>query len=286
MGVNRHDRRSLSFGEWKDVLVCTLNGIGNSHATLYAAGVAFYMLFSLFPALGAATWLLGLMIDPEIIRGMTVYLHDILPDQALVLVQQQLISLTEEPGTGISIVGITNAAIALFTARTAAASMIEALNTIYAVEETRSILKLNAVAIMFTAVAIVAMIAAIGFVLVVPTVLALLHPDDAVGRLLRLLRWPVLGGLTILALAVIYHYGPNRQNVQHRWFTWGSVIATVIWLAASVGFSWYVEEFNSYNRVYGSLGAVVILLFWFWLTAFMGLAGAQFDKQLEAFRRR
>jgi membrane protein len=269
------------FHDWKKLFSRTLHGISNNHVDLYAAGIAFYMLLSLFPALGALTWLLGLLIDPSAIKHIPGYLHDVVPAEAIDLIQNQLTALTAKTGAGLSIVGIANAAIALFTARNAEASMIEALNTIYKVEDTRTFVKLNAIAIMFTAVAICAMVLAIFLILIAPAVLALMSPDNAAGRLLRLLRWPMLALFAALALSCVYYYGPNRPKLRWRWFTWGSVTATAIWLAASFGFSWYVAEFNSYNRVYGSLGAVVILLFWFWLTAFAGLAGAQLDKEIS-----
>jgi membrane protein len=268
------------FRTWKDVFVSTLYGISDNHVSLYAAGIAFYMLFSLFPALGAATWFLSLWVDPIVIKQIPEQLHHVAPDEVINLIQNQLTALTSNAGTSLSIVAITNAAIALFTARNAAASMMEALNTIYGTEDARSIVKFNAVAVMFTAVAICAMAAAIFLILATPAVLALMSPDNTAGHWLRLLRWPVLAVLAALTLSGAYHYGPNRPKVRWRCFTWGSVTATAIWLAASFGFSWYVSEFNSYNRVYGSLGVVAILLFWFWLTAFAGLAGAQLDKEI------
>lgn len=267
-------------GLWS-ILVGTLYKIGDNHIGIYAGGIAFYMLFSLFPALAAGTWLLGLWIDPAVARQVPDYLHNIAPDAAIALIQDQLIALTSQGGTSRSVVAATNAAIALFTARNAAASMIEALNTIYGVNDTRSIVKFNMIAIMFTAVAICAMALAIFLILITPTVLALMSPDNAAGQVLRVLRWPALALFATLALASAYQLGPDRPKHKWRWFTCGSVTATAIWLAASFGFSWYVAEFNSYNRVYGSLGAVAILLFWFWLTAFTGLAGAQLDKQIS-----
>jgi membrane protein len=268
------------FRNWKGVFVSTLCGISDNHVSLYAAGIAFYMLFSLFPALGAATWFLSLLVDPVVIKQIPEQLRHVIPDEAIDLIQNQLTALTSNAGTSLSIVAITNAAIALFTARNAAASMMEALNTIHGAENTRSIVKFNAVAVMFTAVAICAMAAAIFLILATPAVLALMSPNNTAGHLLRLLRWPALALLATLALSSAYHYGPSWRNARWRCFTWGSVTATAIWLAASFGFSWYVSEFNSYNRVYGSLGAVAILLFWFWLTAFAGLAGAQLDKEI------
>jgi len=100
-------------------------------------------------------------------------------------------------------------------------------------------------------------------------------------NLVRYLRWSGLAALAILALALTYRFGLNRKKVHWRWITWGSVTAAVMWLIASFGFSWYVSAFESYDKIYGSLGAVVILLFWFWLTAFSALLGAEIDRAIE-----
>jgi membrane protein len=122
---------------------------------------------------------------------------------------------------------------------------------------------------------------AIALILVVPIVPKFAGLSGIAETAIRYLRWPLLAGLMVLALAVVYRYGPNRDYARWRWVTWGSIFATLLWLAVSFGFSWYVANFNSYNRVYGSLGAVIILLFWFWLTAFSALLGAELDKQIE-----
>jgi membrane protein len=240
------------------------------------------MLFAIFPALGAAVWLLRLLSNPAAIQQEAEYLHNVLPGEALGLIQQQLAALTAKPGVGLSIGGVLNLVIALFTARTAAGSMIEALNAIYRTEETRGVIKLNAIALLFTAVAVTGMVLAVALVLILPGSFDLTR-SSSIGRFIGYLRWPLLAGLAALALAVTYRYGPNLENPSWRLFTWGAAAATTLWLAASIGFSRYVAEFNSYDRVYGSLGAVVILLFWFWLTAFSALFGAQLDKQIEEF---
>jgi uncharacterized BrkB/YihY/UPF0761 family membrane protein len=118
----------------------------------------------------------------------------------------------------------------------------------------------------------------------VPILLKFIGLNSFASEILRYVRWPALAAVMILALAAVYRYGPHRERAHWKWLTWGSAIATVIWLAASFGFSWYVSAFNSYDKVYGSIGAVVVLLFWFWITAFSGILGAELDNVIE--RRR
>jgi membrane protein len=152
---------------------------------------------------------------------------------------------------------------------------------IYKVEETRGFINTNAIAILFTVMAIVVFLLAIAVLVVLPALFSFIGFPPLVENLVRYLRWPLLAALAVIALAVTYGFGPNRKKDRWRWVTWGSITATVIWLIASFGFSWYVSAFGTYDRVYGSLGAVVILLFWFWLTAFSALLGAELDRLIE-----
>lgn len=284
--VRREERPSMAepspapLREWKNILLATFYATGENHLSLLAAGVAFYMLFALVPALGAAAWLLGLWYDPAALRNEAGYLRGVLPQEALDLIQQQL-AVAISRLAGLSVAGVTNLAIALFTARTAAASMIEALNTICKVEETRGIIRINAIAILFTLLAIATMLLAIAAIVVAPGIFSLAGLHYSTEFTIRYLRWPVLAAMAALALATAYRYGPDRKDGRWSWMSWGSIAAISLWLAGSISFSWYVAEFNSYNRVYGSLGAVMVVLFWFWLTAFAGLLGAQLDKQIE-----
>lgn len=255
--------------------------IGADGLGLLAAGVAFYALFAIFPGLGAATWLFSLLADPRAIQQQLNSVRDVLPAEAFDLIQKQLVALTSKQSAGFSMAGLVSLLIALYSARLAASSMMQALNAVYKLEETRGFLKANAIAILFTVVALVVFVLAIALLVVMPALFQFIGFPAIVENLVRYLRWPALAALVVLALALTYRFGANRKNVHWRWITWGSVTATAIWLVASFGFSWYVSKFGSYDRIYGSLGAVVILLFWFWLTAFSALLGAEVDKAIE-----
>ena len=250
--------------------------------SLLAAGVAFYVLFAVFPALGAATWIFGLLADPSSIRQQLDSVRDVVPAEAYKLIEGQLIALTSKANAGLSLTGIISLLVALYSARLAASSMIQALNAVYKVEETRGFIKVEAIAVLFTILAIIVFVLAIALLVIMPALFSFLHFPPAVENSVHYLRWPGLAALVVLAFAMSYRYGPNRVGDQWRWITWGSIAATTIWLIASFGFSWYVSAFGgTYDRIYGSLGAVVILLFWFWLTAFSALLGAQLDKAIE-----
>ncbi len=284
LGRARYEKSSpfsFTWAQWKSLLSQVYTAIGADKLGLLAAGVAFYALFAIFPGLGAATWLFGLLADPSAIQQQMNSVRDVLPAEAFDLIQKQLVALTSHQNAGFSIAGVVSLLVALYSARLAASSMMQALNAVYNVRETRGFVEANAIAILFTAVAIVVFLLAIALLVVLPTLFQFVGFPALVETLVRYLRWPALAALAVLALALTYRFGPNRQNVHWRWITWGSITATVIWLIASFGFSWYVSAFGSYDRVYGSLGAVVILLFWFWLTAFSALLGAELDKAIE-----
>ena len=279
MAVTTEPRPSYSLQ--KDVLMAVYRATGEDRLSLLAAGVAFYVLFAIFPALGAATWIYGLLANPSPIRQQLDTVREVVPAEAYGLIEGQLVALAAKTSTGITLTGIFSLLVFLYSARLAAYSMIEALNVVYKVKETRGFIEAEATALLFTILAIIVFVLAIGLLVVMPALFHFLHFPPSIENSIHYLRWPGLAALVVAAFALFYRYGPNRVKEQWRWITWGAIAATAIWLIASFGFSWYVSSFGTYDRIYGSLGAVVILLFWFWLTAFSALLGAELDKAIE-----
>jgi membrane protein len=273
----------LDFRELKTIIMDTFSNVGKNNASLLAAGVAFYAMFALFPALASATWVAGLLVDPATIHNQLTNLRDVLPQEAWQIIEKQLTALASK-SSNFSLTGVVSLLIAIYSARAAASSMMGALNVVYATEDSRGFIKTNALAILFTVLAILVLLLAIGVLVVVPILFNYVGLDSFASEIVRYVRWPALAVVMILALAAVYRYGPDREHAHWKWLTWGSATATIIWLVASFGFSWYVSAFNSYDKVYGSIGAVVVLLFWFWITAFSGILGAELDNVIE--RRR
>ena len=275
--------RSFSLHELKAIVMDTFANVGKHDTSLLASGVAFYAMFALFPALAAATWIFGLVANPATIHDQLNSLRGVLPQEAWQIIDTQLNTLTSK-STSFSLAGIIGLLIAIYSARAAASSMMGALNVVYSTEDERGFIKTNAIAILFTVLAIVILLLAVGVLVVLPILFNFVGINSFAAEIIRYVRWPALAVVMILALAVVYRYGPHRERARWKWLTWGSATATVIWLIASFGFSWYVAAFNSYDKTYGSIGAVVVLLFWFWITAFSGLLGAELDNVIE--RRR
>jgi membrane protein len=231
-------------------------------------------------------WIFGLLADPATIHAgindLLNVLH-VLPAEAWQLVEVELIALTSR-NTSISLAGVFNLLVALYLARRATEAMMQTLNKVYGVRETRGFLLRNAVAIIFTLAAIAVSLIVLCALVVLPTVFKFLGLGSLLAQVTLYLRWPALAVLMALALAVTYRFAPDRKNARLTFLSWGSGMATIVWLIASFGFSWYVSAFNSYNRVYGSLGAVMVLLFWFWISSFAALLGGELDNAIE--RRR
>jgi membrane protein len=278
--ATRHDTSSFGWKSIQEILLCTYRGVGKHRTSLLAAGVAFYALFAIFPALGAATWIFGLLADPATIQSNLDRLKDVLPAEAWQIIDRQLAALTAK-SSSLSPAGIFSLLVAVYSARTAASAMMEALNTVYGIHEKRGFILTNGIAILFTLMGIAILLIAVAVMIVAPILFKFVGLSSVFGEVVRYARWPALAVMMVLALAVTYRFGPNRENACWKWLTWGSGTATALWLIASVGFSWYVSAFNSYDKVYGSIGAVVILLFWFWLAGFSGLLGAELDNAIE-----
>jgi len=172
-------------------------------------------------------------------------------------------------------------ALALWSASSGVKSLMTALNIAYEEEEKRGLLHYNALALAMTFGAIIAGLIALTLVALVPPLLQALALPKWLHWMLSLARWPILALGVIIGLAVLFRYGPSRNEARLNWVTWGAVAATVLWIIASVLFSWYAANFANYNKTYGSVGAIVVLLMWFYITAFVVLLGAELNAEME-----
>lgn len=266
---------------WWDILKRIGASISRTNAMLIAAGVGFYAFLAIPSAFTAIVSLYGLAFDPGDVGRQIEGMHGVMPEAAINLLSDQLQSLTSRPRSALGIGLVISLAIALWSARSATASMISAINIAYGEEEKRSIITFQFVALALTIGGIVFAILAIALVAVLPAILGLLPLGDAGKTITSAVRWPILVVLLMAGLAVIYRFAPSREQAKWRWVSWGAVVATILWIVGSALFSIYVGEFASYDKAYGSLGAVVVLLMWLYLSAFAVLLGAAFNAELE-----
>lgn len=266
---------------WEDVLKRTWAELTQDNMGLIAAGVAFYFLLALAPALAALVSIVGLVLDPADVQAQVEALSGVMPAAGREVVHDQLQRLVSQPAAALGLSFAVAIGLALWSSTNATKALITALNIAYDEEERRGFLRLNVVALLLTLGALVFLSVSIGLIAVVPTVLDRVGLDRFGRVALDVLRWPALAALVLLGVAFVYRYAPARSNPKWRWVSPGSLVATGLWLAASGLFSLYVSKWGSYNETYGSLAAVVILMLWLYLTAYTVLIGAELNAELE-----
>lgn len=266
---------------WKDILWRVVSEISDDRVPLIAAGATFYLLLALFPALAAFVSIYGFVADPKTIADHIAYLGGVLPSGGLDLIRGQLESLAQQKTGALSFGFILGLLVALWSANNGIKTLFEAMNIAYEETEKRGFIKLNMIAFAFTLGAILISIVFIFSVGVVPAALALLNLGGWTEILIRVLRWPVMLIAVAAGITLIYRYGPSREKAKWRWLTWGAALATVVWIAASIGFSFYLENFADYNATYGTLGAVIGFMMWTWISVMILIVGAELNAEME-----
>jgi membrane protein len=266
---------------WKDVLLRIWKNIGNDRVIVVAAGVTFYSILAVFPAIAALVALYGLFADPATITSHLDSITGLVPGGAIEVMRDQIMRVTSQGSTTLGLTFVVSLLVSLWSANAGMKSLFDALNLVYNESEKRGFFKLNLVSLVFTVLTIVFVLVAIGALVVVPIALNLLGLGGATELVVKIARWPALFIVVTLALAVLYRYGPSREKAQWRWLTWGSVFAAIGWLVVSILFSWYAENFGNYNKTYGSLGAIIAFMFWLWLSIIVLLVGGELNAETE-----
>lgn len=266
---------------WKDVAWRVKGEIKRDRVPLAAAGVAFYAMLALFPALTALLSLYGLVADPQQAGQQIQNLTGTLGGGAGDLIADQVQAITAASQGALSLGLAVSVLAALWAASSGMNGLMEALTLAHDEEETRGFVKRRAIALVLTILAMVFVALALASIVVVPLVIGALG-WGAVGEwAIRILRWPIVAVFLLVALATVYRYAPNRDKPEWRWVSWGAVIAMVLWVLASLGFSFYVQNFGNYNETYGALGGVIVLLLWLFLSSFVVLLGAEINAEME-----
>ena len=265
----------------KDILWRIYQNISEHRILAIAAGVTFYALLAIFPGIAALVALYGLFADPSTISKHLTDLSSVLPGGVLDVIGDQLQRLSHQGNATLGFAFLLGLVISIWSANAGVKALFDALNIVYGEREKRSFLKLNAISLAFTCGALLFLLLALAALVVLPLIVDYLGLTDTAQWLLELGKWPVLLLAIAVAVAMMYRYGPSREKAQWRWLTWGSAFAAIGWLIVSVLFSWYAASFGSYNKTYGSLGAVVGLMTWMWLSSIVILLGAELDAEME-----
>jgi membrane protein len=256
-------------------------GISEDRILAIAAGVTFYVLLALFPAIAGLIALYGFFTDAGTISQQLDSLSGVLPEGGLQIIREQIERLTAQPPQRLGVATIIGLAVSLWSANGGMKAMFDALNVVYHEKEKRGFFYLNAFSLSFTLGAITVIVISLSAMTILPIALSYLSLSPALEALLRIGRWPILLVMVSFAIALIYRYGPSREQAKWRWISPGSILAAVGWLCASLLFSWYTENFGSYNETYGSLGAAIGFMTWLWLSNILILLGAKLNAEME-----
>src|ERR1700752_408584 len=266
---------------WKDILLRIYYGISDDRILANAAGVTYYALLALFPGIAGLVSIYGLFADPSAIVSHLDAVADFAPGGAVDVIRDQLTRLTAQGSTTLGISFLVGLVISLWSANSGIKALFDALNVVYEEKEKRSFLKLNAVTLSFTIATIGFLLVALPCLVALPIILNYLPLPGVTSLLLKIAPWPILLGLVVFGLTLIYRYGPSRTEPPRQWITWGSAFAAIMWLGASALFSWYAANFGSFNKTYGSLGAIIGFMTWMWLSIIVVLVGAKLNAEIE-----
>ena len=280
-GRNAETPADIPRRAWWSILKRVVAQSNEDRVMTEAAGITFYALLSLFPALTAMVSLYGLFADRQTIVQHLADLEGILPQGGLTIISEQLQRLVSTPQEALGIGAIVGLGVALWSANQATKAMFDALNVVYEEEEKRGFIFRTLLSLAMTFGMLCFVLLALSAVVVLPILLRFLWLGDTAEMALSLARWPLMLVAITILLAVLYRYGPSREKARWRWVSYGGAFASVAWLIASAGFTWYVSRFGNYDATYGSLGAVMGFMTWIWISGIVVLVGAELNAEME-----
>jgi membrane protein len=282
----RHGRLARGPGQipsagWKDILFRTYRQIIEDRLLATAAGVVFFGLLGIFPAITALVSSYGLFADPSTVAGNLQDLAVLLPEGSFTVVQDQIGRVLAKQNTTLGLTFIFGLLFAIWSANAGMKAVLDALNVVYEEKEKRGFLKLNLVSLAFTMASLISILIMIGAVIAVPLLLTRLGLEERAEFIIRFGRWPVLLLFVLSSLAILYRYGPSRATARWQWLSVGTIVAAALWLAGSALLSWYLSNYANYTATYGSLGAAIGLMTWMWMSAIIVLCGAELNAEIE-----
>jgi len=274
--------RSSARRGWKEILLGTYRSISDDRVFSVAAGVAFYGLLAVFPAIGAVVSLYGLFADGTTIRTTLDQLSSLLPGGAIEVIGDEIQRVAAAGQGKLSFSFLAGLGIAIWGANAGVKAVFDAINVAYGASEERGFFRLTLISLAFTIGAIGLVLLALVAVVVLPISFHYLGLDTALAAVFLYGRWPLIWLLVALGLACLYRFGPTDSlHPKWRWISWGSASAATLWLATSALFSWYAASFGNYNKTYGSLGAVIGFMTWMWISAAVIIIGAALNAEIE-----
>ena len=284
-GRNIAGPTKISSSGWKVILLNVKDEIGNNNVSIVSAGVAFYAFLAVFPALAALISLYGLAMDPQQVQNQLAQLSGMMPQQAYEILKQRLENLVSASDSALGWGTAIGILFSIWSANKGMKSLFTGVEIAYDTRDGRGFFKENGLTLLFTFGAIILVILSMALIVAFPAFVDQLYLPSNIKTLIGWGRWLVLAVVAIFFLGMIYKYAPARPTPEFKWVLPGALLATILWLIASLGFSYYVSNFGSYGEMYGSISAVVVLLLWLFLTSFIVLIGAELNSEIEKYAR-
>jgi membrane protein len=282
-GRGRFSRNPLQipWAGWKDILWRTYVRTGDDRLLATAAGVVFFGLLAVFPAITALVSSYGLFADPSTIGANLQSLALMLPEGSFQIVQDQVARVLDKGNTALGATFLFGFGLAIWSANAGVKAVIDALNVVYEEREKRGFIRLNLLSLTFTSCGIAALLLMVSAVVAVPLALDRVGLAPQSQFIISLARWPLMLVILLAALGVLYRFGPSRREARWEWLSVGTIAAALLWIAGSALLSWYLSNFGNYNATYGSLGAAIGLMMWMWMSAIIVLCGAELNSEIE-----
>lgn len=266
---------------WKDIALRLKDKLIKDHVLLLSAGIAFYLFLSVYPAIAAALSIYGLVMETVQVKEQMGQLAPILPEKAFQMVSNILEQQSQKSASSLSWSLVLGLVISLWSANKGAKAIFEGVNITYDELDKRSFLKFTGITLLFTVGGIMVGFIAIAMIVGFPALVDRIGLPPVLATVIQFLRWFILALVIMFSLSVVYKVAPCRCSPQFKWTSWGAMLATLIWLGGSLLFSLYVRNFNSFSQTYGTFAAVIILMLWFLLSAFVILLGSEINAEME-----
>ena len=266
---------------WLDIIRRVYQRLDEEHISILSAGVAFYAMLAVFPALAAVVSMYALIADPSDVQAHFERVSAFMPGDVSQIFNDQLIALADKEQEGLGFGLISSLLIGIWSAHRGVDALVRAVTIAYKEKEDRNFVKLNALTYLMTLGAVVLVVLAIALMVGIPVIINYLPFSGWVSALSGMLGWLFFIGVAVFSISVLYRYGPPRRPAKWRWVSPGAMAATVLWLIGSMLFSYYASQFGSYNETYGTLSAIVVLLTWFFVTSFSLVLGAALNAESE-----
>ncbi|NHE57177.1 YihY/virulence factor BrkB family protein [Cyclobacterium plantarum] len=271
----------IPFSEWKTILINVKDQIGENNVVIVSAGVGFFGFLAIFPAIMALISIYGFVMDPQQIEEQVSKISSMMPEQTHEILQYRVDQFIKPTGDSLGWGTIFGILLGIWIANIGTKSLFRGINIAYETKSNRGIIKHNALTLLFTFGAIILIILSAALIVAFPSIVEQIGLPDNIESLISWLRWLIMGLILVGSIGLIYRFGPGRKRPEFKWVIPGAVLASLLWLLASWGFSFYIRNFWNLGEIYGSISAVVFLMLWLFISTFIILLGAELNSEIE-----